>query len=85
MHIFTMSENVKGVKVSKVSSKRQITIPAEYCAELGIEPGDELEFYVASGKLTAIKKSPMAAKGILRDLEGDKSMTDEQSRQSALR
>ena len=71
--------------MSKLSSKRQITIPAEYCAELGIGPGDELEFYVASGKLTAIKKSPMAAEGILRDLKGDKSMTDEQSRQSALR
>jgi len=27
----------------------------------------------------------MAAKGILCDLKGDKSMTDEQSRQSALR
>ena len=80
-----MNKNVKDVEVSKLSSKRQITIPAEYCAELGIGPGDELEFYVASGKLTAIKKSPMAAKGILRDLKRDKSMTDGQSRQSALR
>jgi len=71
--------------VSKLSSKRQITIPAKYCAELGIGPGDELEFFVANGKLTAIKKRPMAAEGLLRDLKGDKSMTDEQSRQSSLR
>ena len=71
--------------MSKLSSKRQITLPVEYCKELGIGPGDELEFYVANGKLTAIKKNPSAAKGILRDLKGDKTITDEQSRQSALR
>ena len=69
----------------KLSSKRQVTLPVEYCTELGIVPGDELEFYVANGKLTAIKKKPLAAKGILRDLKGDKTLTDAQSRQSALR
>lgn len=72
-------------KVSKLSSKRQITVPIEHCTELGIGPGDELEFFVANGMLTAIKKKPAAAKGKLRDLNGDKAMTDEQSRQSALR
>ncbi len=71
--------------MAKLSSKRQITLPVEHCLELGIEPGDELEFFVANGQLTAIKKSPEAAKGILSDLKGDNAMTDEQSRQSALR
>ena len=71
--------------MAKLSQKRQITLPVEQCTELGINPGDELEFYVANGKLTAIKKTPSAAKGILRDVKVDESMTDEQSRQSALR
>ena len=71
--------------MSKLSSKRQITLPVEHCTELGIVPGDELEFFVANVQLTAIKKKPEAAKGILSDLKGDSAMTDEQSRQSALR
>ncbi len=71
--------------MAKLSSKRQITLPVEHCTELGIEPGDELEFFVANGQLTAIKKNPEAAKGILSNLKGDSAMTDEQSLQSALR
>ncbi len=71
--------------MAKLSQKRQITLPVEQCTELGINPGDELEFYVANGKLTAIKKTPSAAKGILRDVKVNESITDEQSRQSALR
>ena len=71
--------------MAKLSSKRQITLPVEHCLELGIEPGDELEFFVANGQLTAIKKNPEAAKGILSALKGDTAMSDEQSRQSALR
>lgn len=71
--------------MAKLSPKRQITLPVEQCTELGISPGDELEFYVANGKLTAVKKIPSAAEGVLRDIEVDESMTDEQSRQSALR
>ena len=71
--------------MSKLSSKRQITLPVEYCTELGIEPGDDLEFFVANGHLTAIKKKPGAAKGVLKGLKADISMTDEESRQSAIR
>lgn len=70
--------------MSKLSSKRQITLPVEYCNELGIVPGDDLEFFVTNGHLTAIKKKPGAAKGVLRNLKVDKSMTDEESRQSAI-
>jgi len=42
--------------MSKLSSKRQITLPVDQCRELGIEPGDELECYVANGQLTLVKK-----------------------------
>lgn len=70
--------------MSKLSSKRQITLPVEHCNELGIKPGDDLEFFVANGQLTAVKKIPEAAKGILKGLKIDRSMTDEDSRQSAI-
>ena len=70
--------------MSKLSSKRQITLPIELCIELDIKPGDDLEFFVANGNLTALKKIPEAAKGILKRLKIDSSMTDDDSRQSAI-
>lgn len=69
--------------MSKLSSKRQITLPVEHCNELNIQPGDDLEFFVANGQLTAVKKHPEAAKGILKGLKVNKAMTDEESRQSS--
>ena len=68
----------------KVSSKRQITLPVDQCQELGIEPGDEYQSYVADGRITIVKKIPGAAKGILRDVEGDASLSDEESLESTL-
>ena len=70
--------------MAKLSSKRQITLPVEHCIELDIKPGDDLEFFVANGNLTAIKKIPEAAKGILKGLKIDSSMTDDDSLQSAI-
>lgn len=69
----------------KVSSKRQITLPVVQCEALGIEPGDEVESYIADGQLTIIKKIKGAAKGILKQVKGNSSMTDEESLQSALK
>lgn len=40
----------------KVSAKRQITLPVGQCKALGIEPGDDVESFVAHGQLTIIKK-----------------------------
>ena len=71
--------------MSKLSAKRQVTLPIDQCRELGIEPGDDLEFFVANGQLTVIKKIPDAAKGDLKHVRSKKKITDEQSRQSALR
>ena len=71
--------------MSKLSAKRQITLPVEQCRELGIEPGDDLEFYVANGHLTAIKQISGAAQGILNHVKGYQNVSDEQSRQSALK
>lgn len=68
----------------KVSSKRQITLPVEQCSELGINPGDEYQSFVANGHITIIKKKSGAAQGVLKHVVGDSSFTDEDSLQSAL-
>ena len=68
----------------KVSAKRQITLPISQCRALGIEPGDDVEIFVANGQLTVIKKAKGAAKGMLKNVQSDGSMTDEESLQSAI-
>jgi bifunctional DNA-binding transcriptional regulator/antitoxin component of YhaV-PrlF toxin-antitoxin module len=69
----------------KVSAKRQITLPISQCEALGIEPGDEVESFVADGQLTIVKKLKGAARGLLNKVKPDPSMTDEESLQSALK
>ncbi len=69
----------------KVSTKRQITLPISQCEALGIEPGDEVESFVADGQLTIVKKLKGAAKGLLKRVQANSSMTDDESLQSALK
>ncbi len=68
----------------KVSSKRQITLPVDQCQQIGIEPGDEYQSFVADGHITIVKKIPGAARGNLKNAKGDASVTDEASLQSVL-
>jgi len=68
----------------KVSSKRQITLPVEQCQQVGIEPGDDVRVFVADGHITIVKKTPGAARGILKRVKGKVSITEEESRQSVL-
>ena len=68
----------------KVSSKRQITLPVEQCQQAGIGPGDDVRIFVADGHITIVKKTLGAARGRLRHIKGDASVTEEESRQSAL-
>jgi len=68
----------------KVSSKRQITLPVDQCRQAGIEPGDEYQSFVADDHITIVKKTPGAAKGALKHIKGNASITDEESRQSGL-
>ena len=70
--------------MSKLSAKRQITLPVEHCRELGIEPGDDLHCYVANGQLTLVKKSKGRARGFLKNTKTNKRFSDEQSRDSGL-
>ena len=69
----------------KVSAKRQITLPIGQCEALGIEPGDEVESFVADNQITIVKKLKGAAKGLLKRVQTNSSITDEESLQSALK
>lgn len=40
---------------SKVTSKRQVTLPLDVCVDLGIHPGDEIE-WVRNGKAVHVRK-----------------------------
>lgn len=68
----------------KVSAKRQITLPAEQCRLVGIEPGDECQSYVADGRITIVREEPGSAWGCLAHLEGDPAVSEEESRQDAI-
>ena len=68
----------------RVSAKRQITLPIDQCREVGIGPGDEYRSYVADGRITIVRKSVGAAKGILRHVAGDPGIGDEESLRDAL-
>ena len=68
----------------KLSAKRQITIPAGQCEELGIQPGDEIDSFIVDGRITLIKKHKGAAKGVLKHVKAKQDISDDDSLQSAL-
>ncbi len=68
----------------KVSAKRQITLPADQCRLAGIEPSDECRSFVADGRITIVRQQPGSAWGCLAHLEGDPTVSDEESRQDAI-
>ena len=63
----------------RVSAKRQITLPIDQCREVGIGPGDEFRSFVANGRITIVRKTAGAAKGVLSHVAGDPAITDEES------
>ena len=68
----------------RVSAKRQITLPVAQCREVAIGPGDEYHSYVADGRITIVRKTSGAARGLLRHVAGDPAVSDEESLQDAL-
>jgi bifunctional DNA-binding transcriptional regulator/antitoxin component of YhaV-PrlF toxin-antitoxin module len=71
--------------MSKVSAKRQITLPVDQCQAAHIEPGDEVETFIYNGQITIVKKTMGAAEGILRRIQANKRLSDEHSLQSTLK
>ena len=68
----------------RMNAKRRITLPIDQCREAGIGPGDEYRSYVADGRITIVRKTAGAARGILRHVAGDRAVSDEDSLQDAL-
>ncbi|WP_035240475.1 AbrB/MazE/SpoVT family DNA-binding domain-containing protein [Desulfobacter vibrioformis] len=68
----------------KVSAKRQITLPVSQCEALEIEPGDDVESFIAYGQLIIVKKKRGAARSVLKHVLGNPSMTDEESMENSL-
>ncbi len=72
--------------MSKVSSKRQITLPKDQCAFAGISPRDEIVSFVDhNGTIFIVKKTAGAAKGILKGIKVDSGMSDYESLMSSLK
>lgn len=73
----------KEVLMSKVSSKRQVTLPLDLCILAGIEPGDEVSVFVdRQGIISVVKKTAGSSKGFLKDVRKIKCMSDESSLKS---
>ncbi len=68
----------------RVSAKRQITLPIDQCREVGIGPGDEYRSFVADGRITIVRKTAGAARGMLSHVAGDPAVSDEESLEDAL-
>lgn len=71
--------------MSKVSSKRQVTLPIDLCLLAGIEPGDEVSVFVnRPGIISVVKKTVGSSKGFLMDVREAKNMSDENSLESVI-
>ena len=69
----------------KVTSKRQITLPVDQCVVAQIHTGDEVDSFVdRQGVISIVKKTKGAASGFLKDIKVNKSISDDESLQSAL-
>lgn len=76
---------LKEALMSKVSSKRQITLPIDLCILAGIEPGDEVSAFVdRQGIISIVKKTAGSARGFLRGRRAVKKMSDENSLKSIM-
>ena len=68
----------------RVGARRQITLPVDQCREVGIGPGDEYRSFVADGRITIVRKTVGAAKGILSHVDGASGVSDDESLEDAL-
>jgi bifunctional DNA-binding transcriptional regulator/antitoxin component of YhaV-PrlF toxin-antitoxin module len=75
----------KEVFMAKVSAKRQITLPIDQCVIAHINAGDDVESFVDRlGVISIIKKQSGAAKGLLKGIVTNTSVSERESLKSAL-
>lgn len=68
----------------KLSANRRITLSASQCREVGLEPGDDYQTFVADGCIIIVGQRPGSAWGCLSHIEGDNTVSEQQSRQDAI-
>ena len=67
-----------------MSVNRQITLSASQCREVGLKPGDDYQTFVADGCIIIVGQGPGSAWGCLSHIEGDTTVSEQQSRQDAI-
>mgnify|MGYP005990934585 FL=1 len=71
--------------MAKVSAKRQITLPIEQCVIAHINAGDDIESFVdRQGVISIVKKQSGAAKGLLKGVATNSTISEQESLKSAL-
>lgn len=71
--------------MAKVSAKRQITLPIDQCVVAHINAGDDIESFVdRQGVISIVKKQSGAAKGLLKGVTTNSTISDQESLESAL-
>lgn len=73
---------------ARVTSKGQVTLPAELRRQLGVEPGDDLDFVMEDRGvyITVVKRAKLSElHGILRLPKGAKMPTKKEAREAARR
>ena len=68
----------------KLSVNRRITLPASQCREVGLEPGDDYQSFVADGCIIVVGQRPGSAWGYLSHIKVDTTVSEPQSRQDAI-
>ncbi|MXY98854.1 MAG: AbrB/MazE/SpoVT family DNA-binding domain-containing protein [Gemmatimonadetes bacterium] len=68
----------------KVNAKRQITLPADQCRLAGIDPCDEYLSFVTDGRITIVRLEPGSSWGCMAHLEGDRTVSEEESRRDVM-
>lgn len=71
--------------MAKVSAKRQITLPIDQCVVAHINAGDDIESFVdRQGVISIVKKQSGAAKGLLKGVATNSTISEQESLENAL-
>ncbi|MYL26292.1 AbrB family transcriptional regulator [Halomonas sp. 22501_18_FS] len=73
-----------GETMTRLSSKRQVTLPKSLCDRAGLSSGDEFKVLEHDGHITLIKQTPGASDGLLRDIQPDERFSEEESRDDGI-
>jgi len=67
-----------------LSSKRQLTLPKDLCDRLALAVGDDLTILEHEGRITILKRTKGASKGVLSQAKINRDVTEAASRDDAM-